>query len=382
MRKPLLVCSVVLVATLPVATVEAALTTAASILFESMPFILAGAALAAAPPAFGRRLIAIFGCGCGAGPSAQSLPAAAAAWLMLGPLIALSRFTASLLVAELALRPRAASCARNNNSDILSALRQLLPYALGAGALLHLASTYIDTSVRIAVPLAVLIGLLLGFFASPCALGTVAFATALLTPQPFVALGVLSIGGIADSSALRARQTHGRAHHPLAYLLCALACGAVAAHHGHGFIHPRFTQATWVCAAACALLAWRHRASRGGASAMLAPAIMLASVLLGAPVPSYHASETTLISAFAGEQLDFTGMVASAGGRYALVRYAILCCRADAQPIAVRLNGHWRLNAGTWMRASGILVRERGNLSLQVNNLRQVAAPADPFVYR
>lgn len=328
MRKPLLVCSVVIIATLPVATVEAALTTAASILFESMPFILAGAALAVASPSLGREMVAMFGCGCGAGPSARSLPAAAATWLTLGPLIALSRFIAALLVARLALRPRGASCSHNNDTAILSTLGHLVPYALGAGALLHIVSTYVNTGAPIGVPLALMLGVLLGFFASPCALGTVALAATLLAAQPFVALGILCIGGIAYSSALHARETQKQAHDPLAYALCALACGAVAAHHGAGMVHPRFIPALWICAAACVLLAWQHRASHGEAGARLGPAIMLASALLGAPAPTYHASETTMTSAFTGEHLDFTGMVVSAGGR---TRWYVMRLCAAAQ---------------------------------------------------
>lgn len=382
MRKRLLVCSILALATVPVATAQAALATAASTLFESMPFILAGSAIAAASPWLGRRLVATLGCGCGGGPAARSLPAAAATWLMLGPVIALARFTAAFFMAEIALRPSRASCAGDSDADVLTVLGHLLPYAVCAGALLHIASTYLDDAAPIAAPLALTAGLLLGFFASPCALGTVVIATALCRTQPLVALGILSIGGIADASAMRRPQTHESSHDWLAYVLCALACATVALHHGDALVHPRFTQALWVCAAACGYLSWHHRSSIGGASSRLAPAVMLASLLVGAPAPSYRATETTLTNAFAGEHLDFTGIVTNADGRCALVRYAIVCCRADAQPIAVRLHARRRLASGSWMRASGTLIRADGELLMQVQRIGQVAPPADPFVYR
>jgi len=380
-RKPLLVCSILIAATVPAATALAALATAASTLFESMPFILATSALATVSPAFGRRLGALIGCGCGGGPSARSLPATVAAWLMLGPVVALARFTAAFLAAEIALRPPTASCRLDPKPDILSALRQVFPYAICAGAFLHIASTYVDTSARIAAPVALTAGLLLGFFAAPCALGTVTLAAVLVRLQPLVALGILSIGGIADFTAVSARPAPGSSHDAPGYLLCALACGAVAAHHGDALVHPRFTVPLWICAATCAYLAWRHRASRAGASPRLAPALMLATLLLGSPVPSYHATETTLSNAFAGEHVEFTGVVTTTGNRFTLVRYAIMCCRADARPIAVRLHEQPHLVPGSWVHASGTIVREDAELALKVQRIQQVAPPGDPFVY-
>ncbi|MDQ6932313.1 MAG: hypothetical protein M3160_03955 [Candidatus Eremiobacteraeota bacterium] len=285
-------------------------------------------------------------------------------------------------MAEIALRPSRTSCGHDGADDILTVLRHLLPYAACAGGLLHIASTYVDNAAPIGAPLALAGGLLLGFFTSPCALGTVVIAAALCRTQPLAALGILSVGGIADVSTLRRPQAREASHDWLAYVLCALACAGVAMRHGDALVHPRFTQPLWACAASCAYLSWRHRSASGGGSPRLAPTVMLASLLVGAPAPSYQATETTITNAFAGEHLDFIGMVTNAGGRCALVRYAIVCCRADAQPIVVRLHGRTRLATGSWMRASGTLVEANGELSLQLQRIRHVAPPADPFVYR
>ncbi len=388
MSKPVIACSVVLVAAIPVATVQAVLATAASSLFESMPFILAGAALAVVSPAFGRRMVEFLGCGCGSGPSARSIPATAAAWLTLGPQIALARFGAATFLAKARLRAGPQSCADNNDLNLLHTLWDLLPCVLCAGVLLHIVSLYIDAPRSFTLPLAVLSGVGLGFFTSPCALGTVALAAVLSTIQPFAASGFLAVAGIADLRTMlpRANHTHRPTEQewndPLAYALCAFACAAAALHHGATLVNPRFTPALWICAARCGWLAWGLRTFGRNVRAQLAPALMIVGLLLGAPAPVYHATETTLTNAFAGEHVDFTGMVSSRDGHAALVRYAILCCRADAQPIAIRLRGQLRLAAGNWVRASGTIVTENGQFALQVHDLAHVSAPVDPFVYR
>ena len=79
--------------------VRSALATSASALFEAAPFLLAG--IVAARFLRHPHAVAYLGCGCAAGPSARSLPAAAATWLLFGPLVAVARFAAALVVARL-----------------------------------------------------------------------------------------------------------------------------------------------------------------------------------------------------------------------------------------------------------------------------------------
>ncbi len=382
MRKPLIACSLVLVAAIPAPATQAALATAASTLFESTPFILAGAVFAALSPALGHRIMPFMGCGCGGGPSARSIPAAAASWLLLNPVIAVTRFAAAFFVAELRLRMVPHSCVHRDGLDLLGTLWEILPYALCSGSLIHVTSAFFDASAGLSVPLAVLMGAVLAFFASPCALGTVAMAAVLVKVQPAVAAGVLAVAGIADLRTMRPPRASKQWNDPLAYLLWSFACAAAALHHGGSLLNPRFTPALWLCAATCACLAWRWRAGKPRRVARIAPALMLAGLLAGAPVPAYHATETTLANAFSGERIDFTGVVTSTGGHCALVRYAIMCCRADAQPIAIRLSGQMHPTPGNWMRAWGSLVTENGGFALRVHGIAPVAPPTDPFVYR
>jgi uncharacterized membrane protein YcgQ (UPF0703/DUF1980 family) len=63
------------------------------------------------------------------------------------------------------------------------------------------------------------------------------------------------------------------------------------------------------------------------------------------------------------------------------VRYAITCCRADAAPIAVRLERPPAYAAGTWLRVDGIMEDRGGAMQLKTRRVDRVAAPNDPFVY-
>ncbi|MFZ0683364.1 MAG: hypothetical protein WAM84_10855, partial [Candidatus Cybelea sp.] len=76
-----------------------ALATSASALFEAAPFLLAG--IIAGRLLRHSNAMAYLGCGCTAGPSARSLPAAAATWLLFGPLVAAARFGAAVVAARL-----------------------------------------------------------------------------------------------------------------------------------------------------------------------------------------------------------------------------------------------------------------------------------------
>jgi uncharacterized membrane protein YcgQ (UPF0703/DUF1980 family) len=105
---------------------------------------------------------------------------------------------------------------------------------------------------------------------------------------------------------------------------------------------------------------------------------MLAGALMGAPVPSYTAQRTTLADAYVGETLAFRG-VADPATR-TVTRFAITCCRADAVPVSVRLEGPLRLRG--WVEARGTLVEDSSGLALRATSIRPVAAPSDPFTYR
>ncbi|MHB8146357.1 MAG: TIGR03943 family putative permease subunit, partial [Vulcanimicrobiaceae bacterium] len=116
--------------------------------------------------------------------------------------------------------------------------------------------------------------------------------------------------------------------------------------------------------------------------ARIVPAIVLAAGVFAAPAPQYRATETTMAQLFPGERLAFTGTLVRHGDTDALVRYAITCCRADAQPVAVRLSQPLRYAAGSWIRAEGYIARHGDQLVFKPNSSQQIATPNDPFVYR
>ncbi len=355
-------------------TLREALATAASALFEATPFAAAGLVLTQLLRS--RRAIAYLGCGCTAGPSALSLPAAAATWLLFGAWVAAARFAAALLVERLLRRRRASE---PEPAMLLAGLAAMLPAALLAGAAAVLFGR-LDPS-RLAPPAALLAGAALGF-AAPCGLGAVAFAGVLRAGAPLAAAAYLSIAGIVDLRALRTACVHGRSQHDAcAYALLAAALGVVAWRRGDALVNPAFAPFLGCCAVAALGWAATHRSARS-ASLRPAPCLMLAGAIAGAPPPQYYATETTLENLFAGEHLTFTGTLTRENGRAALVRYAILCCRADAAPVVVRLERTLPFSQGTWLRAEGAIRRDGATFALAVRNVERIAPPADPFVYR
>lgn len=366
------------IASLPADTTRSLLASTAATLLESAPFILAGSGLLAVSRRWGARLVPYLGCGCGAGPVARSLPAAIAVALAFGPLVAGARLAAAMLVAR-AVDRTGRECAHARAP--LAQLQTIVPFGVAAAIAGELIAPRL-TLAHLPHALAFAGGAVLGAVGTACALGAAGFAGAMRTSAPLVAAGFLCTSGIADLRlALRVR-THApdTSHDACAYVIGALACGLVAVRRGDALVHPHFTFALACSAIAFASLAWRHRARRAR-YVWLAPAIMFAGAVLGAPAPTYRASETTLSDAFPGEVVDFTGEVTRSGAAVSLVRYAITCCRADAAPIVLRLESSPRETRG-WMRARGTLVNAPDGLRLRVASAERIAPPADPFVYR
>lgn len=356
--------------------VTALLVTSAATLFEAAPFILA-AALLTQTLRSNARMEAYLGCGCGVGPSARSLPAAAATWLVFGPLVAGARLAGAILAAR--LRRRMPSCDHATHGSVLSELALIVPIAItGASIALVLpALAGFHTSPAIAF----IAGSAAAFAMAPCALGAVGFAAALRATMPAAAAGFLCVAGIVDLRAWLRRTRPAGSHDAFSYALFAIACAIVAAHRGGGLVHPKLALALWPCALASAYAAYRFRAL-SCARLRIAPAVMLIGATLAAPLPAYHATETTLADAFAGERLDFTGLLTRTAGAATLVRYAITCCRADAAPIVVRLVQPPPPQARGWFHARGVLIAHGSSLRLRADTLERVAEPSDPFVYR
>lgn len=355
-----------------------ALAAAASTLFEATPFLFAGALLSLI---LGRRcrLAVYLGCGCGRGPSALSIPAAAATWLVFGPAVAIARYAAAMFVAHLLRRSAEHDRPPEHKAfGALGELAALVPTAAIAGVAVQVGGA-LDLH-RLSPAAAALVGAVLGFAAAPCGLAAVALGGALEVRAPVAAGTFLCIAGIVDVRALAGRSRPG-SNDALAYLLLAPACAIVATRGGGALVHPAFTAALGLCACVAWIGAALYRHSRCP-SARYAPALMLIGVLAGAPAPQYYATETTLADLFTGEHVTFTGALVRHGGASAVVRYAITCCRADAAPVALRLDRAPPYRAGTWLRVDGRIQNAGSGFDLVARSVTPVAPPADPFVYR
>ena len=264
---------------------------------------------------------------------------------------------------------------------MLHELAQLVPAAACAGAFSQLLALADVAALPAIVQFGA--GAAFAFLASPCALGAVAVAGSLHVRAPMAAAGFLCVCGIADLRAFaRGDGCATQRHDTLAYATLALALSVVALKRGDALVHPSLAIALIPCAAVAFALAIVHRRRRDGARAWLAPAIVLAGALLGAPAPVYRATETTLTDLFDGERLSFTGVVVKHDRDFAIVRYAITCCRADAAPVVVRLLGPVRLAPDEWVRAEGIVRETKRGFALALERETPVTPPADPFTYR
>ena len=379
MRPALYAAAVVsLGAVLPPDTLREFVATSASSLFESVPYIFAGATLARIVGRPGSWVSAFFGCGCGRGPGARSLPAAAAAWLLFGPIVAMTRVTVATVAAVVLGRLDAREHRHaHERASILDDLASLLPTSLIAALVLH----FFAIAGAMTPAAQVACGTLLGFLAAPCAIGGVVLAAALRIQAPFAAIAVLCVAGIVDARTLFLFRTLRAGNDAFAYAVLASACALVALRDGDALVHPLLTVPLWLCAIVCACAAIRFRANRSQ-RAWIAPAIMLAGALVAAPPPVYHATETTLTDAFPGERLTFRGVVTREGSGTAVVRFAITCCRADATPIAIRLARDVPYAARTWIRVEGTLQDRNGALLLVPSQVVRIAPPFDPYVYR
>lgn len=367
---------VALAASLQPSVARGALATSASTLVEATPLLL-GATLAARVLSKA-AIVEYLGCGCAAGPSARSLPATVAAWIVFGPAVAVARFAAAVgAAAWLRAARRCDACP--HQLGLLAELESLLPAALLAGACGQLSAAF-DLQ-RLPPVAAAAAGAALGFAAAPCGLGAVAVAGALRAHAPLAAASFLCVAGICDLRALHIRPHNRGGHDALAYAVLACALAIVAARRGDALVHPLIAKALFVCAVAASAAGILHR--RKNAPALrFAPLVILLGALVSAPPPQYRATETTLADLFPGERLSFTGALTRQGGASAIVRYAITCCRADASPVVVRLTRTPPFAPGQWLRVEGTIAGGNGAFALVPQRITPIAPPTDPFVYR
>lgn len=373
-------------ASLAPAAVHAVLASAAGTLFEAAPFVLVASLVERiarrvrpTSAAAARNCAWLAGCGCGPLPGALSLPALALCWFGFGPAIALARTLAALAIARLAGRDR--DGVAEPAADPLGELAALVAPAIGGAVV---GQFLLQTNAGIPPAIGFLAGALLGAL-SPCAAGSVAFACAVRFTSPATAVGLLATAGLcslARRDTSTSRRATGAVSARLPAAAIALACALLVARHGAGFLNPRLVPfvvlasllAAGLAAAGsfpCRPVVWT------------APATMLAALVCGSPSPVVPpASATSLDGAFPGESLRFAGVAQHDDASTTLVRLAITCCRADAAPVAVRLERLFSAPDGAWVEVDGVLVSRSGGLVLRVTHARRTNPPVDPFVYR
>ncbi len=194
-------------------------------------------------------------------------------------------------------------------------------------------------------------------------------------------LAMLCVSGICDFRSLKREPAALEKHDAFAYVIAAFACAAIASAHGATLLNPRFTIALWASSAALVALAYVHRHART-MHLRWAPIVMTLGALFSHSAPSYTITETTLNDAAPGDAIVFRGILARDGNHDALVRYAITCCRADAQPVVVRLEHPLRERSGDWFSARGTLVGASTGIALRIRQYEKINAPSDPFIYR
>jgi hypothetical protein len=343
-RPPMYVAAALALVTFAPETMRALLVCSASVLLESLPYVVASVVLAPLLGRYARHLIAFAGCGCGDAPGALSIPAAVATTLLFGPWIALARLIAGLL-----LRARSLRESHRHPTSIVDELQRLAPSA----ALCAVVVTFLPRIDLTHVPAFAMFlgGALIGIFATPCALGGIALAASLHAHAPLASWGILCTTGLLTESLLSFSRSRVRSLRGSAAL--------------RWFTH-----------------AWLSRSpavqSHAPFSRVALPVAILVAIVIGAPMPTYTADESTMSDLYPGERLSFTGAYENG----ALVRYAITCCRADAAPVAIRLAQSVNVRDNTWLHASGIIVRNGSTLALDVTSIDRTPPPSDPFLYR
>jgi len=368
--------ALVLAAALPPTVVHGALAAAAGGLFEAAPFVLAAAF---APRGRLAALAPLLGCGCGSRlPAALALPSIALCWFAFGPVPTVLRLGAAAL---LAIRARG-SHAHDNAPVEADPLADLAALGLASFAAALLAEGLRTIAAPAAGPLDSLLALTLGLVAgtlAPCGTTGIGAAMALRSVSPFATAGLLVTSGMF---APRRTSSNGEARDVRAALvLLALACAILTVRGTHGFLNPRLwfvAPLGTVCAIACVLRGTRS-ATR---LAYLVPAILLAALVAGSPAPQVSRA-TIPYDLFPGRPLEFTGAVVARpkSATTTLVRFAILCCRADAEPLALELDRRIDARPGTWVTVRGVAIERDARAMLRVENAVRVTAPADPFLY-
>jgi hypothetical protein len=217
---------------------------------------------------------------------------------------------------------------------------------------------------------------------TPCAMGALALAAGLHASAAPLALGVLWSAGLLPASDFHSnRPTIMRVEGRFVYLVISLSCLIVALEGGAGLVHPKLIPLV-AGGTLVALIAAFGPPERVRFEALFASLLMLAAPILHAPTPTYDPGETTLENIYPTQELMFTGVLSGHHDAATLLRYAVTCCRADASPLALRLDRRPRERDGAWIEAEGFVERDAGGLRLHVRRYRRIEQPSDPFLYK
>jgi len=100
------------------------------------------------------------------------------------------------------------------------------------------------------------------------------------------------------------------------------------------------------------------------------------------------AQNPTLLKQLNGKRIELTGQVLSSdGGNFRLLRLLVLCCAADAQPLAVRVETHGKPKPTqmTWVKVAGkVTFAKKGKSVIPViaaEKVTPVPEPEEPFLY-
>jgi uncharacterized repeat protein (TIGR03943 family) len=86
-----------------------------------------------------------------------------------------------------------------------------------------------------------------------------------------------------------------------------------------------------------------------------------------------------------GAEVELTGFVTHpkniTAGTFALTRFYISCCAADAVPYSVAVRADEDLVDDTWLRISGTLQRDEEGFVVIPEDIRPVEEPSTPYLY-
>ena len=301
--------------------------------------------------------------------------------LTFGPIAALGRFLAAFIFMR--LRERKCRADRVASPCVLDQLGTIGLLAFFSALFLALIRMQaFGLSYRgMPAPLLFAGGIVLGLL-TPCTVGALAAASGLRAGAAPLALGVFCSAGLFPMRRSHPGDKAGTSlDGRLLYGFIALSCGIAAAQSGAGLVHPKLTPLAALGALSACAAAVRPPV-RAGYPALLAAFLMFAGLILHVPPPIYNPGETTLENIYPGQEVRFIGEISGYETPTTLVRYAVTCCRADASPLALRLDRRLNERSGAWIEARGVIERDTGGMHLYVRRYRRIAQPSDPFLYQ